>query len=80
MSEVLSENLIRLSGKKADLQARLDEITPSYYGDEIELIEVMPGWEGMPEMACDRMREIVEAIPDRVVAHLRLGALAERYL
>lgn len=42
----------------------MNEITPSYYGDEIELIEVMPGWEGIPQMAFDRRREIVEAIPE----------------
>ncbi|KFC76055.1 Hypothetical protein precursor [Bosea sp. LC85] len=63
MSEILSENLVHLSGKKGDLQARLDEITPSYYAEELEEIEVMPGWEGIPATAFDRIREIVEAIP-----------------
>lgn len=62
MSGILSENLIHLSAKKGDLQARLDEMTPSYYLKEMDEIEVMPGWEDIPAVAFDRIREIVEII------------------
>lgn len=63
MSEILSEHLGHLAGKKVDLQARLDDITPSYYAKELAEIEVMPGWESIPATALDRTRAIVEAIP-----------------
>lgn len=62
MSGVLSENLVHLSGQKGDLQARLDEMTPAYYAKEMDEIEMMPGWEDIPAMAFDRIREIVETI------------------
>lgn len=64
MSELLSDNLIHLSGKKGDLQARLAQIEPSYYAEELDEIDIMPGWEHIPAVAFDRIREIVEAIPE----------------
>ncbi|CEJ15574.1 hypothetical protein BN1110_05919 [bacterium YEK0313] len=63
MSQLLSENLVHLSGKKSDLEARLGEITPSYYAKELDEIEVMPGWEHIPTVALGRMGAIVGAIP-----------------
>lgn len=62
MSGILSQNLVHLSGKKGDLQARLGEMTPGYYAREMEEIEVLPGWENIPAVAIHRVREIVETI------------------
>lgn len=66
MSGILSENLLHLSAKKGDLLARLDEMTASYYAKEMEEIGVLLGWEDIPAMAFDRIREIVEIIHEPI--------------
>ena len=63
-SGILSANLRHLSEKKADLRLRLGEITPYYYAQEIAEIEILPGWASIPAIVFERIREIVEAIPE----------------
>lgn len=62
MSAQLSDSLVHLVSKKADLQARMNEWTPSLIAEAMAPINIMPGWENIPAIALERVREVVEAI------------------
>ena len=63
-AETLARNLHHLSAAKADLTARMDEIRPTYYVAEMAEIEVLSGWKALPDTAFERVREIIETIPE----------------
>jgi hypothetical protein len=60
----LADNLHHLTPYKADLKARLGDITPDYLAAEFAEINVMAGWEGLTTKALGRVGNIVGAIPD----------------
>ena len=66
---LLGEQLHLLSGMKCDLQARISDITPSYYRAEMDEIVVLEGWETLPETALERVKDIIDAIPEPRPGH-----------
>lgn len=62
-ADSLAENLHRLSAMKADLLARLGDLSPSHYRAEMAEIDILRGWEGLPRTAFERVKAIIGSIP-----------------
>lgn len=63
-SKLLDNHLQHLTPYKADLKARLDDVTVDDLSAELTEIDESSGWEHLPERAFDSVREIFDAIPE----------------